>query len=119
MKKTKNSSNHISLSITEGRLVRDLLDNDLLDYFKDSEYQTTIYSEASEIDSFTNTYKNNYVDFRYLYPCGTTTSRSRAYWMRRRFNKISTRSLSQGTDQFTRNRNDHGSRGAYTFRSRN
>ena len=90
MKKTKNSLNHISLSITEGRLVRDLLDNDLLDYFKDSEYQTTIYSEASEIDSFTNTYKNNYVDFKYLYPCGTNTSRSRAYWMRRRFNKIST-----------------------------
>jgi len=89
MENRQNIYNHLSLSITEGRLVRDLLDNSLLDYFIQNKYKTTLYSEASNVSEFTNSLKNEYVDFRYLYPCGTNTARSRAYWMRRRFNKIS------------------------------
>ena len=84
MTRKNDTCNHLSLSITEGRLVRDLLDNNLLDYFANSNYKTTIYSEASKVPEFTNAFKNDHVDFKYLYPCGTNTSRSRAYWMRRR-----------------------------------
>ena len=89
MESHQNIYNHLSLSITEGRLVRDLLDNNLLDYFIQNKFKTTLYTEASKVSEFTNSLKNEYLDFRYLYPCGTNTARSRAYWMRRRFNRIS------------------------------
>ena len=88
MKQETNTENHLSLSITEGRIVRDLVDNNLLDEFENQNYKTTIYSEASNATAFTDIIKNPEVDFRYLYPCGTSTPKSRAYWMRRRLNKI-------------------------------
>ena len=64
------------------------MDNNLLDEFENQNYKTTIYSEASNATAFTDIIKNPEVDFRYLYPCGTSTPKSRAYCMRRRLNKI-------------------------------
>ena len=59
MENHQNIYNHLSLSITEGRLVRDLLDNSLLDYFIQNKYKTTLYSEASNVSEFTNSLKMN------------------------------------------------------------
>ncbi len=98
-----NTQNHLSLSITEGRLVRDLLDNNLLDYLNSKNYKTTVYSEASNVADFTVNFINPNVNFSYLYPCGTNTSRSRAYWMRRRLNRVFNNQLLNAYCKFEEN----------------
>ena len=98
-----NTQNHLSLSITEGRLVRDLLDNKLLDYLNNKNYKTTVYSEASNVANFIANFTNPNVNFSYLYPCGTNTSRSRAYWMRRRLNRVFNNQLLNAYCKFEEN----------------
>ena len=81
---------NISLSIIEGRTVRDLLYNDLLIHLNKKNIEPTIFSEASNIPEFTGQWNNQKAKFVDLEPSSTSTNRSRAYWMRRRISKLKT-----------------------------
>ena len=97
---------NISLSIIEGRTVRDLLYNDLLTHLNKKNIEPTIFSEASHIPEFTGHWNNQKAKFVDLEPSSTSTNRSRAYWMRRRISKLKTTGILEayiiGSEPFNR-----------------
>lgn len=83
----------VAISITEGRSVRDLFCNGLLDYFRDAGCAVTIFTEATTVPRFIEEWQRPGVDFAPLLPCDATSGRSRAFWMRRRVASTGSRTL--------------------------
>ena len=84
---------HIALSITEGRTVRDLLYNGLLDRFTDAGLTVTLFTEASQVPSFVEEWERPGVELAPLYPCDHTSWHNRAYYVRRRIARRGGRQL--------------------------
>ena len=87
---------HVAISITEGRSVRDLFYNGLLDYFRDANCDVTVFTEATTVPRFIEEWQRPGVEFAPLLPCDPTARRSRAFWMRRRVAKTGSRALLRG-----------------------
>lgn len=83
----------VAISITEGRSVRDLFCNGLLDYFLDAGSAVTIFTEATSVPRFIEEWQRPGVDFAPLLPCDATSGRSRAFWLRRRIASTGSRNL--------------------------
>jgi CDP-Glycerol:Poly(glycerophosphate) glycerophosphotransferase len=78
----------VAVSITEGRSVRDLFYNGLLDYFNDAGFTVTVFTEAIAVPRFIEEWQRPGVEFAPLLPCEATSARSRAFWMRRRVARL-------------------------------
>lgn len=79
---------HIAISVTEGRTVRDLFYNGLLDQLRANGCTVTIFTEASRVTDFVKEWQGVGIEFAGLAPAESTTARTRAFWMRRRFAKM-------------------------------
>lgn len=92
---TDNSSRkNIAVSITEGRTVRDLFYNGLLDVLLENGFGSiTIFTEAVTVPEFVARWKRPGIEFAPLLPCDTTAGRQRAFWMRRRLARLHSRAL--------------------------
>lgn len=86
----------MAISITEGRSVRDLFYNGLLDDFLADGYAVTIFSEATTVPRFVEEWQKPGIDFAPLLSCEPTAERSRAFWMRRRVSRLGSRKLLNG-----------------------
>ena len=73
--------------------MRDLFCNGFLDYLRDAGIGATIFTEAANINAFTDTWKAPGVKFFPFYPHKYKASMSRAFWMRRRIARLQRRSL--------------------------
>ena len=89
----RNKNRAMAVSITEGRTVRDLFYNGLLDYLRDAGFTVTIFTEAVSVPGFIQEWQRPGVQFAPLFPCDTTQSRSRAFWIRRRLIRLRNRTL--------------------------
>lgn len=80
-------SNHIAISLVDGRTVRDLFFNGLLSYLKDDDIATTIFTEAVRTPEFTEMWADK--NIRYAYMAMELMSKwgKRAYWIRQEINK--------------------------------
>lgn len=58
---------NIAISITEGRTVRDLFYNGLLDYFVKDDFLVTVFTDAVAVPEFTNLWQNSNIEFRQLF----------------------------------------------------
>jgi hypothetical protein len=83
----------VAISITDGRSVRDLFYNGLLDYFNDAGFSVTVFTEAISVPHFVNEWQRPGVEFAPLLPCEPTSTRSRAFWIRRRIARLGSPSL--------------------------
>lgn len=81
----------VAISITEGRSVRDLFYNGLLDDFLGAGHCVTVFTEAVTVPRFTEEWSRPGVEFAPLLPCEPTSQRSRAFWMRRRVARLGSR----------------------------
>lgn len=80
---------NIAISITEGRSVRDLFYNGLLDYLINFGIKKIIiFTEATRVSEFVNVWKRPNIEFAFLHPCGPSQWRQHAFWMRRRIAKL-------------------------------
>ncbi|MDL1894822.1 hypothetical protein FBQ82_00980 [Anaerolineae bacterium CFX7] len=87
---------NIAVSITEGRTVRDLFYNGLLDNLLENGFDSvTIFTEAVRVPEFIREWKRPEVEFASLLPCDITSWRQRAFWMRRRLVRLHSRVLLQ------------------------
>lgn len=85
---------NIAISITEGRTVRDLFYNGLLDYLSDVGFKhITIFTEAVRVSDFVQVWQRPWIEFFPLFPCDSNTWRSRAFWMRRRIVRLKSQGL--------------------------
>lgn len=85
---------NLALSITDGRTVRDLFYNGLLDHLADVGFENIIvFTEATRVSEFVDTWRRPNVEFKFLYPCGQSQWRQRAFWMRRRIAKLGSNAL--------------------------
>jgi len=116
------AQHRIALSLAEGRTVRDLFYNGLLDQLEEAGFALTIFTEAVTVPEFVREWQRPGLEFAPLFPCETNRSRSRAFWMRRRVVRLRNRTLlrayaaweersfypprSQYLDNFQRNRPD-------------
>jgi len=87
------SSKHIAISVTEGRTVRDLFYNGLLDDLTQAGFSITVFTEAFRVPEFVNLWKRPNIEFAPLLPCEPTLWRSRAFWLRRRVAGLGNRQL--------------------------
>jgi len=76
-------SNRVAISITDGRSVRDLFYNGLLNYFNEAGFSVTVFTEAISVPHFVKEWQRPGVEFATLSPCEPTSTRNRAFWMRR------------------------------------
>ena len=81
----------IALSITEGRTVRDLFYNGLLDMLCDAGYEVTVFTEAFTVPEFVKEWSRPGVDFQPLLPCDWSGWRSRSLRLRRRLSRLPSR----------------------------
>ena len=88
-----NSTRHVALSITEGRTVRDLLYNGLLDRLCEAGCTVTVFTEATAVPEFIQEWQRPGIEFATLLPCGSTSWRSRAFRLRRRLVRLGNGSL--------------------------
>lgn len=84
---------HIALSITEGRTVRDLFCNGLLDRFTEAGATVAVFTEAVNVKPFIDEWSSPGVSFHMLHPCTSTSSRSRAWRVRKSIAKLNCRPL--------------------------
>ncbi len=90
-----NGRPRLALSITEGRTVRDLLYNGLLDRLTEAGFAITVFTEAAHLPEFVGEWQRPGIAFEPLLPCPVTAWRSRAFWMRRRLVRLGNRPLLQ------------------------
>lgn len=88
-----NGTGHVALSITEGRTVRDLFYNGLLDRLREAGFTVSIFTEATTVPEFVQEWQRPGIEFATLLPCDSTQWRSRAFWMRRRLVRLGSRTL--------------------------
>ncbi|MGC1375506.1 MAG: hypothetical protein WA821_04750 [Anaerolineales bacterium] len=79
---------NIAISITEGRTVRDLFYNGLLDYFVQAGCFVTVFTEAATVPEFTGLWQSPQIEFRPFSPCEPSVWDTRAYWMGRRLVRL-------------------------------
>ena len=72
---------HIAISITEGRTIRDLFYNGLLDYLREAGFDLTVFTEAVDVPAFTQEWPD--VEFVYLKPYELNRGQKRAFSVRR------------------------------------
>ena len=77
------SQRHVAISLTEGRTVRDLFYNGLLDHFAEAGYGITLFTEALNVPAFTEEFSYPYLEFAPLHPIGSSSWATRAFWVRR------------------------------------
>ena len=80
----RSSNQHIALSITDGRTVRDLFHNGLLDYLQDMGFSVTVFTEATTVPSFIREWQRAKVDFARLYPVTMSRARYHSLKLRRK-----------------------------------
>lgn len=74
--------------------MRDLFYNGLLDHLTAIGIKKIIiFTEATRVPEFVNTWKGPNIEFAFLHPCGPSQWRQRAYWMRRRTAKLGSKTL--------------------------
>ncbi len=78
------TARRIALSITEGRTVRDLFENGLLDLLGEAGVEVDVFTEAVTVPQFVDEWSRPHVCFEPFVPATGTAGRTRAYWMRRR-----------------------------------
>jgi len=74
----------IAISITEGRTVRDLFYNGLLDDLIHKGYTISIFTEAVTVKKFIQEFEKPEISFRMLHKVKYTRQRKWAYFIRRR-----------------------------------
>lgn len=79
-----NSTRRIAISIDEGRTVRDLFYNGLLDLLIDNGVQVTVFTEAITVPQFIQTWKRPGIEFTSLLPISFTRMRHYAFLLRRK-----------------------------------
>src|SRR5688572_15382381 len=72
----------VAMSLTEGRTCRDLFYNGFLEMLHDAGADLTIFTEATRVTEFTETWRRPGVEFSYLYPRESSSGATRAYWIR-------------------------------------
>ena len=77
------SAKHIAISLTEGRTVRDLFYNGLLDHFATAGYTITLFTEALRVPAFTKEWSLPYLELAPLQPVKSSSWATRAFWIRR------------------------------------
>lgn len=85
----------VALSVVDGRTVRDLFENGFLEGLDARGYDATVFTEAVTVPAFVARWARPWVSFAPLYPCDLSTSRSRAYFMRRRMGRLRSPELSR------------------------
>src|SRR5215467_9241431 len=90
---TRDDSLHVAVSVTEGRTVRDLFYNGLVDRFREAGFTLTIFTEAAQVPDFTKEWERPGIEFAPLLPCDQTPWQSRAFQMRRRVVRLRNRTL--------------------------
>jgi hypothetical protein len=78
----------IALSLTEGRTVRDLFANGLLDQLGDAGVEVAVFTEAVTVPQFVEEWSRPHVGFEPFVPAEQTAWRSRAYRARRRVARL-------------------------------
>lgn len=79
---------HIAISVTEGRLVRDLLQNNFLDSILQSGYTITLITPADRVPTFVQEWQRPELTFSHLYGVdGSSAWITRAMRMRKRIAK--------------------------------
>jgi len=78
------NSHRVALSITDGRTVRDLFYNGLLDYLQDFGFSVTVFTEATRVQNFTREWQGANVEFAPLMPAAMTRARYHAFKARRK-----------------------------------
>ncbi len=76
---------NIAISITEGRTVRDLFYNGLLDYFVQAGCFVSIFTDAVAVPQFTSLWQNSQIEFRPFFPYEPSAWDTRSYWIGRQF----------------------------------
>ncbi len=80
----------IAITVTEGRTIRDLFYNGLLDMLWDQGFkQISIFTEAIHVSAFVEEFADERIRFLPLQEVKATKSRTRAYFIRKRLGKIS------------------------------
>jgi hypothetical protein len=86
-------SHRIALSLTEGRTVRDLFYNGLLDRLCEAGFVITIFTEAINAPGFVQEWQRPEIEFEPLYSCDSALWRNRAFWIRRRLARLGNQTL--------------------------
>lgn len=84
------TNTEIAISITEGRTIRDLFYNDLLEMLLAKGFKKiTVFTEAIHVQSFIEAFESEKVQFLPMREVTATQNRTRAYFIRKRLGKIS------------------------------
>ena len=81
-------SGEIAISVTEGRTVRDLFYNGLIQHFTAAGYHVTIFTEAITVPDFVASWSGPGVSFRAFTPYASSKKNARYFHMRRRFARL-------------------------------
>jgi hypothetical protein len=83
----------IALSITEGRAVRDLFANGLLEHLGRAGVEVTVFTEAVTVPQFLDEWSRPHVRFEPYLPAQVPANRSRSERIRRRLGRTGSRAL--------------------------
>jgi hypothetical protein len=78
------TARRVAMSVTEGRTVRDLFANGVLELLGDAGVEVTVFTEAVTVPQFVAEWSRPHVRFEPFFPAESNAWRSRGYRMRRR-----------------------------------